>query len=139
MRPQLLSKIDGVNSLNNILLIGMTNRRDMIDDALLRPGRLEIHVEIGLPNMEGRVQILKIHTQTMRQNFVDGIAWGEAKKQLFELINEELREPRERYNELMENPEHIEKVLREGAEKARAYSVPFMEKLNKAVGLYSLA
>lgn len=65
---QLLSKIDGVNSLNNILLIGMTNRRDMIDDALLRPGRLEIHVEIGLPNMEGRVQILKIHTQTMRQN-----------------------------------------------------------------------
>lgn len=66
--PQLLSKIDGVNSLNNILLIGMTNRRDMIDDALLRPGRLEIHVEIGLPNMEGRVQILKIHTQTMRQN-----------------------------------------------------------------------
>lgn len=38
---QLLSKIDGVDSLNNILLIGMTNRKDMIDDALLRPGRLE--------------------------------------------------------------------------------------------------
>jgi vesicle-fusing ATPase len=39
---QLLSKLDGVDQLNNILLIGMTNRKDMIDDALLRPGRLEV-------------------------------------------------------------------------------------------------
>lgn len=39
---QLLSKIDGVDQLNNILIIGMTNRRDMIDEALLRPGRLEV-------------------------------------------------------------------------------------------------
>lgn len=63
---QLLSKIDGVDSLNNILLIGMTNRMDMIDEALLRPGRLEVHVEIGLPDQEGRLQILKIHTHSMR-------------------------------------------------------------------------
>lgn len=39
---QLLAKIDGVEQLNNILVIGMTNRRDMIDEALLRPGRLEV-------------------------------------------------------------------------------------------------
>ena len=38
----------------------------MIDDALLRPGRLEIHMEISLPNEKGRVEILNIHTQTMR-------------------------------------------------------------------------
>jgi vesicle-fusing ATPase len=62
---QLLSKIDGVDSLNNILLIGMTNRKDMIDDALLRPGRLEVHVEIGLPDKKGRLQILNIHTRGM--------------------------------------------------------------------------
>jgi len=62
---QLLSKIDGVDSLNNILLIGMTNRKDMIDDALLRPGRLEVHVEIGLPDEKGRLQILNIHTRSM--------------------------------------------------------------------------
>jgi vesicle-fusing ATPase len=65
---QLLSKIDGVNSLNNILLIGMTNRKDMIDEAILRPGRLEMHVEIGLPDEAGRVQIINIHTKTMREN-----------------------------------------------------------------------
>ena len=64
---QLLSKIDGVDSLNNILLIGMTNRKDMIDDALLRPGRLEVHVEIGLPDVKGRSQILGIHTKNMRE------------------------------------------------------------------------
>eukprot|EP01069_Polyplicarium_translucidae_P010444 Polyplicarium_translucidae@DN3379_c3_g1_i11.p1 len=63
---QLLSKIDGVDSLQNILLIGMTNRRDLIDEALLRPGRLEVHVEIGLPDEEGRMQIFGIHTSKIR-------------------------------------------------------------------------
>jgi len=65
---QLLSKLDGVDQLNNILVIGMTNRMDMIDDALLRPGRLEQHVEISLPDEKGRVQILNIHTAKMRSN-----------------------------------------------------------------------
>jgi vesicle-fusing ATPase len=67
---QLLSKLDGVDQLNNVLLIGMTNRMDMIDDALLRPGRLEVHMEISLPDEHGRSQILKIHTQKMRDNKV---------------------------------------------------------------------
>ncbi|KAI5192281.1 vesicle-fusing ATPase [Nematocida sp. AWRm77] len=65
---QLLSKIDGVVSLNNILIIGMTNRLDLIDDALLRPGRFEIHIEISLPDEKGRLEILKIHTSKMKNN-----------------------------------------------------------------------
>lgn len=65
---QLLAKIDGVEQLNNILVIGMTNRKDMIDEALLRPGRLEVQMEIGLPDEDGRLQILKIHTFTMGEN-----------------------------------------------------------------------
>lgn len=67
MVNQLLAKIDGVEQLNNILIIGMTNRRDMIDEALMRPGRLEVQMEIGLPNETGRLQILNIHTCRMRQ------------------------------------------------------------------------
>lgn len=67
---QLLSKIDGVNSLHNVLLVGMTNRRDLIDEALLRPGRLEVQIEIGLPNEEGRLEIFKIHTKKMREKNV---------------------------------------------------------------------
>jgi vesicle-fusing ATPase len=69
---QLLSKLDGVDQLNNILLIGMTNRKDMIDDALLRPGRLEVQIEISLPDEFGRGQILKIHTAKMKENKVMG-------------------------------------------------------------------
>ena len=65
-RRQAAFKIDGVNSLNNILIIGMTNRKDMIDEALLRPGRLEVQVEISLPDEAGRQQILTIHTGHMR-------------------------------------------------------------------------
>ncbi len=63
----MLSKIDGVDQLNNILVIGMTNRRDMIDEALLRPGRLEVQLEISLPDEEGRLHILQIHTTKMKE------------------------------------------------------------------------
>ncbi|KAI6651677.1 Vesicle-fusing ATPase-like [Oopsacas minuta] len=65
---QLLSKLDGVEQINNVLVIGMTNRKDMIDEALLRPGRLEVHMEIGLPNEEGRMEILNIHSSKMISN-----------------------------------------------------------------------
>jgi len=69
---QLLSMIDGVNSLNNILVIGMTNRKDMLDEALLRSGRLEVHIEISLPDEAGREQIFRIHTRVLSENgFLD--------------------------------------------------------------------
>ncbi|KAL0486353.1 vesicle-fusing ATPase [Acrasis kona] len=65
---QLLSKIDGVKALNNVLIIGMTNRLDMLDEALVRPGRFEVKMEIGLPDEKGRAQILRIHTRNMVEN-----------------------------------------------------------------------
>lgn len=74
----------------------------------------------------------------MRTAFADGIAWGEAKQQLFELINGHLAEPRERYIELIENPVEVEVVLRAGAEKARVYSAELISIVRKAVGLKPL-
>jgi vesicle-fusing ATPase len=65
---QLLTKIDGVDSLNDIIVIGMTNRKDLIDEAILRPGRLELHIEVSLPDEAGRLQIFNIHTKKMREN-----------------------------------------------------------------------
>lgn len=67
---QLLTKIDGVDSLNDIIVIGMTNRKDLIDEAILRPGRLELHIEVSLPDEKGRLQIFNIHTKKMRENKV---------------------------------------------------------------------
>jgi vesicle-fusing ATPase len=69
---QLLSKIDGVEQLNNILLVAMTNRLDMIDEAVLRPGRFEVQIKIGLPDEEGRLQIFQIKTRSQKENgFLD--------------------------------------------------------------------
>ncbi len=85
-------------------------------------------------------QAFATETQTaeMRQAFADGIAWGEAKRQLFELINGQLAEARERYEGLLANPGHIEDVLQAGADKARAYSQPMLEKVRSAVGIKAL-
>jgi vesicle-fusing ATPase len=65
---QLLSMIDGVNQLNNIFIIAMTNRKDLLDPALLRPGRIEILIGVKLPDKQGRKQIFGIHTNKMRTN-----------------------------------------------------------------------
>jgi tryptophanyl-tRNA synthetase len=73
--------------------------------------------------------------QRMRDDFTNGIAWGEAKKQLFELINGELSGARVRYLELMDDPAYIEGILLKGAERAREHSIPLMQKVREAVGI----
>ena len=65
---QLLSKIEGPEELNNILMIAMTNRKEAIDKALLRPGRFEVHIEIKLPTYEERKEIVEIHCSKMVEN-----------------------------------------------------------------------
>lgn len=58
---QLLSKMDGAEKIPNILVIAATNRLDIIDEALLRPGRFSVQLAIGLPDKDGRKQIFRIH------------------------------------------------------------------------------
>ena len=77
-------------------------------------------------------------TAEMRVRFAEGIGWGEAKKELYELVNEQLREPRERYNELLQDPARIENALAQGAEKARIESRGLMRQLRDAVGIKAL-
>ena len=63
---QLLTMIDGLDSTKNILVIGITNRKDILDPALLRSGRLEYHLEIPLPDEAARKQILNIYLRPLK-------------------------------------------------------------------------
>ncbi len=62
---QLLAELDGFRPTGDVKIIGATNRPDILDDALLRPGRFDRIIEIGLPNYEARLQIFNIHTSAM--------------------------------------------------------------------------
>jgi len=78
-------------------------------------------------------------TESLRQAYADGIGWGDAKQLLFERIDREVAPMRAHYDALLNDPAQIERILRTGAEKARALSRPFMEGLRQAVGLRNLA
>ena len=60
---QILTEIDGLEELQNVVVIGATNRIDIIDSALLRPGRFDRIIEVPLPDIKGRENIFKIHTK----------------------------------------------------------------------------
>ncbi len=62
---QLLAEIDGFKPLGNVKVIGATNRIDILDPAILRPGRLDRLIEVPLPDKNGRMEIFKIHTRKM--------------------------------------------------------------------------
>jgi proteasome regulatory subunit len=62
---QLLAELDGFKSLDNVKIIAATNRPDILDPAILRPGRFDRIIEVGLPDLKGRHEIFKIHTRRM--------------------------------------------------------------------------
>lgn len=76
-------------------------------------------------------------TAQFRSELLQGLGWGEAKQRLFQLLDSELGEGRERYQELMTRPADLEDILRAGAQKARKVATPFLEQLREAVGLRS--
>ncbi|NUU37930.1 tryptophan--tRNA ligase [Pseudomonas sp. C2B4] len=72
-----------------------------------------------------------------RSELLQGLGWGEAKNRLFQLLDNELGESRERYHQLIERPADLEDILQHGAKKARAVATPFLNELREAVGLRS--
>ena len=65
---QLLAEVDGFKHLENVKVIGCTNRKDILDPAVTRPGRLDRLIEIPLPDKQGKTEIFKIHTNKMVLN-----------------------------------------------------------------------
>jgi vesicle-fusing ATPase len=93
---QILAKLDGVKSLGNVLVIGTTNRKELLDEALLRPGRLEVQVEVPLPDPKGRREIFQIHFDALRRRgrlskslceAIDGVSSEDEKKSPFRLFS----------------------------------------------------
>jgi len=78
-------------------------------------------------------------TAALRKAYAEGIAWGDAKQVLFERIDREIAPMRQRYDELVRDPAQIERILKRGADKARAIATPFLGRLRHAVGLRNLA
>src|SRR5487761_225632 len=72
--PQLLSEIDGVEGLENVIVIGASNREDMIDPAILRPGRLDVKIKIERPDAEGARDIFSKYITTTLPIHVDDLA-----------------------------------------------------------------
>lgn len=74
-------------------------------------------------------------TEQFKDDLAQGLGWGEAKQQLFVLLNDVLSPMRERYVQLMAKPDHIEDILQEGARKARAQAIPLIQQVREAIGL----
>lgn len=70
---QFLTELDGLEELKNVVVIGATNRPDMIDPALLRPGRLEQHIFVPPPDAEGRKQIFDVYLNAVREMLSDDV------------------------------------------------------------------
>ncbi|MBT5576892.1 MAG: tryptophan--tRNA ligase [Porticoccaceae bacterium] len=141
----ILQGLDGrkmSKSYGNTIPLFLTEKQlkkhiNKIKTNLLEPG------EPKDPDSSALFQIWKAfatesQTAEMRREFANGIAWGEAKRQLFELVNEQLLEPREKYMQLLENPAQVEDVLVRGALKARKESTLLIKKLRSAVGIRPL-
>ncbi len=68
---QLLTELDGLEALEDVVVVATTNRPDLLDDALLRPGRLDRHVHVGAPDEAARREIFGVHTRTRPLSGVD--------------------------------------------------------------------
>jgi proteasome-associated ATPase len=89
--PQLLAEIDGVESLRDVIVIGATNREDLIDPAILRPGRLDVKIKIERPNADAAAQIFQryLHTELpIDEQLILALGGGDREKAVRAMIEE---------------------------------------------------
>jgi proteasome-associated ATPase len=89
--PQLLAEIDGVESLRDVIVIGATNREDLIDPAILRPGRLDVKIKIERPNEEAATQIFERYLRTslpIDDSLIRELGGGDREKAIHAMIEE---------------------------------------------------
>ncbi|USS40671.1 CDC48 family AAA ATPase [Thermococcus aggregans] len=113
---QLLTLMDGLKSRGKVIVIGATNRPDAIDPALRRPGRFDREIEVGVPDKQGRKEILQIHTRGMP--IEPDFRKGEVKKVLEELkqddrFKEVAEKALKRIDAVADRDEEIKRLLRE--------------------------
>ncbi|UXH45243.1 tryptophan--tRNA ligase [Rossellomorea vietnamensis] len=75
-------------------------------------------------------------SEKMRRRFQQGIGWGEAKKELFDVMNSFIEVPRSEYEDLLNNWDRLDAILLNGATKARKKTIPFMKEIKRKIGLY---
>jgi proteasome-associated ATPase len=87
--PQLLSELDGVESLKNVMVIGASNREDLIDPAILRPGRLDVKIKISRPGTEAAREIFRIYLEGDMPHDADELAAcdGDRSRMVTEMID----------------------------------------------------
>ena len=89
--PQLLAEIDGVEGLRNVIVIGATNREDLIDPAILRPGRLDVKIKIERPDADAAHQIFARYLTNdlpISQSDIDILGDGDAQKAVQEMVKQ---------------------------------------------------
>jgi proteasome-associated ATPase len=93
--PQLLAEIDGVESLKNVIVIGASNREDLIDPAILRPGRLDVKIKIERPNPKAAEQIFGRYLTAdlpLAESEVDSLGGGDRHKAVTAMIERTVEE-----------------------------------------------
>ncbi len=141
----ILNGLDGrkmSKSYNNTIPLFLTEKKlqkhiNKIQTNLLEPGEAK-DPETSTVFQLWQAFATSQQTEEMREKFASGIGWGQAKKELFGLINNEIGPARARYQELMDNGDYIEQELQKGALKAREYASGLLKKVRNAVGINTI-
>ncbi len=134
---QILTELDGMEDMKDVVVMAATNRPELVDPALLRPGRFDRHILISPPNAEGREEIFKVHTNGMP---VEGISRGSLELKIKELTSKKLLDDKEnkQLSELKSALKHLDKMMEDLATKTANYSGADIEAVCREAAMLAL-